>query len=61
MSFEYALYEVSYENFLLYSAAIPSFKTKEKTKNGGKNNETIKADDPKNRELVKAIIQGYKF
>jgi hypothetical protein len=61
VSFEYALYEISYENFLLYSAAIPSFKAKAKTKNGGKNNEIIKADDPKNRELVKAIIQGYKF
>ena len=63
MTFEYALYEMSYENFLLYSAAIPSYNIKKK---GGKDGQiekdkVIKADDPKNKDLVKAIINGYKF
>ena len=62
MSFDYALYEISYTNFLLYSAAIPSYGgAKNKTKNGGKDNDIIKADDPNNKDLVKAIINGYKF
>lgn len=62
MTFEYALHQISYENFLLYSAAIPSYGvTKKKTNKDGKSNEVIKADDPKNKDLVKAIINGYKF
>ncbi len=61
MSFDYALHQISYENFLLYSAAIPSYGGKKKTNKEGKSNEVIKADDPKNKDLVKAIINGYKF
>lgn len=62
VSFEYALNEISYANMILYGATLPSYgdikKDKKKDKNG---DEIIRADDPKNKELVKAIIHGYKF
>lgn len=61
VTFDYALHQISYENFLLYSAAIPSYSVKRKTDKEGRTSEVIKADDPKNRDLVKAIINGYKF
>lgn len=63
MSFDYVLHEISYENLLLYSAAIPSYdakKSDKQEKEKGKG-EIINGDDPRNKDLVKAIIQGYKF
>lgn len=63
MSFEYVLYDLSYENLLLYSAAIPSYGAKkdDKQRQGKAKGEIINGDDPRNKDLVKAIIQGYKF
>lgn len=63
VTFDYALHEVSYANMVLYGATLPSYgdlknKKEDKDKNG---DEIIRADDPKNKELVKAIIHGYKF
>jgi len=57
------LHGISYENLLLYSAAIPSFggKKSKKDKKGKDKGEIINGDDPRNKDLVKAIIQGYKF
>ena len=53
---------MSYQNFLLYSVVIPSYGgTEDKKKKNRDNGEIIRADDPKNKDLVKAIINGYKF
>lgn len=63
VTFEYALNEVSYANMVLYGATLPSYGDLKdgKQKKDKDGNDIIRADDPKNKELVKAIIQGYKF
>lgn len=60
-SFDYVLHEISYANVILYSATLPSYDNarKDKKEAGTKEN-PIKADDPKNRDLVLSIIRGYK-
>ena len=45
----------------MYSATLPTFGGKKDGKKSNDGNEIIRADDPKNKELVKAIINGYKF
>lgn len=60
VDFEYALHGISYANMVLMGATLPSYggKKEEKDKNG---NDIIRADDPKNKDLVKAVIKGYKI
>lgn len=60
------MYEISYANMVLYGATLPTYggsKTDKKKGGSGKteSDQIIRADDPKNKELVKAIINGYKF
>ena len=50
---EYVLYDLSYANILLYSAVLPSYDTdREKSKDS----DTIRADDPENKEKVRKIL-----
>jgi hypothetical protein len=49
---DYALYEMSYVNLVMYGAVLPGCKS-EKNKN-----EVINADDPANRYEVRKIIYG---
>lgn len=66
MTFDYALHEISYANVLMYCSTLPSYdfdsdkKGKGKGK-GGKSDKVFKADDPRNREAVLAIINGKTF
>ena len=56
---EYVLYELSYANMILYSAVIPSYKSRDKKDGGGdgkKKQEEIKADDPSNKEKVRKFL-----
>ena len=50
---------------MLYSATLPSYENakKDREEKGGKhhNDDVIKADDPRNRESVLAVIRGHKF
>ena len=41
----------------MYGAVLPGG---ESNKKNGKENEIINADDPRNKEMVKRIIQGYE-
>lgn len=53
------LYELSYANMILYSAVIPSYKSRDKKDGGGdgkKKQEEIKADDPSNKEKVRKFL-----
>ena len=55
------LYELSYENLLMYSSVLPSYDSsgkKEKEDNGKKKPGTFRADDPKNREQLMAFIRN---
>jgi hypothetical protein len=48
--------DMSYVNMIMYSSILPSYDSgKKKDKN---REETINADDPKNRERVKQILFG---
>lgn len=44
----------------MYSSVLPSYDFDD-DKKGGKGGKVIKADDPKNRDEVLAIIRGEKF
>lgn len=59
MSFEYILYELSYQNFTLYSAVIPSFHH-DKDKDGKRNEKVIDATDPNNAKMVRDMIMKMK-
>lgn len=56
MSFDYILYELSYQNFTLYSAVIPSFHHDNDKK---KDDQVIDATDPSNAEKVKQIFKKF--
>ena len=53
------LYDLSYANIILYGAVIPQYKPKDKNGKGNKPQEVIKADDPKNRDRVRKIIESF--
>lgn len=64
---EYALYDMSYSNAMLYGASLPQYIPKDKrgednSKGNPKYNgtaygtETIKADDPRNKDKVKQFF-----
>lgn len=49
--FEHVLHGMSYQNFLLYGAVIPGFDDDKKD-----DGQTLRADDPKNRDKVIDLI-----
>lgn len=60
VSFDYALYEMSYANSVLYSASLPSYIPKEENGNAGRKGEVIDADDPANENLVNEIYENIR-
>lgn len=57
---DYVLNDMSYANLNLYSASLPTYRKAQKDKQQGSINDKqdiIKADDPKNRELVRQFIE----
>lgn len=60
MGFTYRelVYGMSYQNLIMLSSAIPSYKSPDKGKKGrnGRHHEHINAEDPRNRDNVKAIL-----
>ena len=54
---EYVLYDLSYANLILLGATLPSYDS-EKHKASHKNEEVIKADDPRNKEKVKQFFKS---
>lgn len=55
LSFDYVLYDMSYANIILYGATLPSYRNGKK-----KDEESIRADDPKNTDKLKAMIETMK-
>lgn len=54
---EYVLYDLSYANMILYSAVIPSYKSRDKKDGDGKKKQDeIRADDPANRDKVRKFL-----
>ena len=56
------LYDMSYENVILYGATIPSFDNdkKDNNSNNGKNDEVIRADDPANWNKMRSLFKNSK-
>jgi hypothetical protein len=57
VAFDYALYDISYANVILYSAVIPTYKSTNKEDDKG---EVINADDPANRQKLMDIFNTSK-
>lgn len=61
MPFKEVLYDLSYQNLILYGAVIPSFDSGDKKDNGdgksGNNEEILWVDDPNNRQRAIEMIQ----
>lgn len=55
MAFDYALYDVSYANIILYGAVLPSYKSKKNQAENGKM--VIDANDPANNEIILAMFK----
>lgn len=54
------LYDLSYANIVLLGATLPSYHPKrEKDGKNGKDGRRIKADDPRNREEVRRLIETF--
>lgn len=51
---EYVLYDLSYANMIMYSAVIPSYKSRKDKK--ADEEEVIDANDPKNRERIDQLL-----
>lgn len=59
VSFDTALYEMSYANVVMYMRTLPDYSAKkDKGKKGEKPQEKINADDPANRDRVNEILFG---
>lgn len=60
MGFKEVLYDISYANVVLYSAVLPSYNTDKKKKKRADLGcgEEIKADDPKNWERLKGLMDS---
>ena len=56
VSFETALYDMSYANVLLYTRTLPDYSVKKHAKDGA--NEKVNADDPANKAKVEKILFG---
>lgn len=54
LTFDYVLHEISYANCILYGASLPTYESKKKDE------EVIKADDPRNKERVSKLIASFK-
>ncbi len=53
VSFEYILYEMSFENFVMYNSVVPSYDTdRDKGKKGNDDGRRLNADDPKNNKEI---------
>ena len=61
MPFKEVLYDLSYQNLILYGAVIPSFDSSDKKESGdgksGNNEEILWVDDPNNRQRAIEMIQ----
>lgn len=54
------LYDLSYANIVLLGATLPSYHSKrEKDAKNGKDGRRIKADDPRNKEEVRRLIETF--
>jgi len=51
---DFVLYELSYQNLILYGAVLPSYSKK----SDKEKEKTINADDPKNRDIVRKELFG---
>lgn len=62
VSFDYALYDLSYVNMITYTATLPTYDSdKDKGRKGRpEKQERIKADDPNNKDRVHAFLAGLK-
>ena len=55
---DYVLYDMSYTNMIMFGAVIPSYNSKRKSKDS-KEQEVVKADDPRNRARVRKIFEDF--
>lgn len=53
---DYVLYDISYANLNLYGAVIPSYRGKKEDGKSGQ--EEINADDPKNRDKIRQVLDS---
>lgn len=60
LSIKYVLYDMSYANMIMYSAVIPSYNSEKgnSSSNDSKTQETIKADDPRNKARIRQILDS---
>lgn len=57
---DYVLYDMSYTNMIMFGAVIPSYNSKRKGKDkDSKEQEVVKADDPRNRARVRKIFEDF--
>lgn len=56
---DYVLYEMSYANMIMYGAVIPSYNGGRRRGKGGRDEEVIKADDPRNRAKVRRLLDSF--
>lgn len=55
---DYIINEMSYANMLLYTASLPTYQKTDKGENKGKpDTDIVRADDPKNRDIVRKMIE----
>ena len=57
VTFETALYDMSYVNVVMYMRTLPDYSAT-KDKKGKEGKEVINADDPRNRDRVNEILFG---
>ena len=55
---DYVLYEMSYVNVIMYSAVLPSYKTKDEREGRKGKQKVVNADDPRNREQIRHFLDS---
>ena len=57
LDIDYVLYDMSHTNLILYGASLPAYRSP-RDKGGSDGDECINADDPSNRDRVRAFLNS---
>lgn len=55
---DYVLYDMSYQNVIMYSACLPSCSGKGRGKEGKGDDERLDGDNPDNQKRIRQILFG---
>lgn len=57
---DYVLYDMSYANTVMYGRTLPSFRVRKDRRKKDARQETVRMDDPKNRDRARQLLDTFR-